>query len=200
MEQDIYKELSGTRVLIVDDEKDFAEMCKEYLEGVGIDVVGVANNGTDALEMTENLDPALVILDIRMPGMDGIEVASRIMASGPRPIMFLSAHSEGDYIERARQTGVFTYLIKTKMLDGLLPAIVLTLDHFKELISLKAEMDDLRESIANKSIIEKAKQMVGDRYMIAPNEAYERIRARSRDNNKPMADIARAIVNSGGEL
>jgi two-component system, response regulator PdtaR len=195
MEPEIYRELKDTSVLVVDDNLDFAETLKEQLEVIGMNVVGVAHNGTQALRMTEDLDPALVILDIIMePDMDGIEVATRINAIEPRPIIFLSAFSEPKYIERASVAGVFTYLVKPITIEKMVPSIVLTLDRFREMISLKATVDDMKENLSNRKMIEQAKGMLMDKKGITESEAYAAIRKKSQDENKPMVDIAQAIV------
>jgi two-component system, response regulator PdtaR len=195
MEPDIYKELKGTTVLVVDDNLDFAETLKEQLEMIGMKVVGVANDGFQAIRLTEELDPTLVILDIQMePGMDGIEVAMKINAIEPRPIIFLSAYSQPQYIERASLAGVFTYLVKPITIDKMVPSIVLTLDRFREMVSLKATVDDMKETLANRKLIEQAKGLLIEKKCMTESEAYSAIRAKSQKENKPMADIAQAII------
>ncbi|MFA6450767.1 MAG: response regulator [bacterium] len=195
MEPDIYKEIKGTTVLVVDDEVDVAETLKDQLEHIGMKVVGVASNGVQAIQMTEELDPTLVILDIKMdPGMDGIEVAMKLNAIEPRPIIFLSAYSRPEYIERASLAGVFTYLVKPVTIDKIVPSIVLTLDRFREMIALKATVDDMKESLANRKVIEHAKGLLMQKKGMSENEAYAAIRTKSQEENKPMADIAQAII------
>ncbi len=196
MKPEIYKELNNTSVLVVDDDRDFAEVLRDQLEEIGLKVVGVANNGSQAIRMAEELDPTLVILDIRLgdPAMDGIEVAMKINAVEPRPIIFLSAFHEHEYVERASLAGVFTYLVKPISIDKMVPSIVLTLDRFKEMISLKATVDDMRESLANRKIIEQAKGLLMQKKSMTEQEAYSSIRAKSQEENKPMVDIAQAIL------
>ena len=195
MQTDFYKELKGTTVLVADDNLDFAETLKEQLERIGMNVIGVAENGARAVEMTEELDPMLVILDIEMkPGMDGIEVAMKLNAAEPRPIIFLSAYSQSKYIERASQAGVFTYLVKPITIEKMVPSIVLTLDRFREMVSLKATVDDMRETLANRKLIEQAKGLLIQKKGMTESEAYIAIRAKSQEENKPMADIAQAII------
>jgi two-component system, response regulator PdtaR len=198
MQKDIYEELKDTSVLVVDDDEDLADLLKCQLEEVGMKVVGIAHNAADAIRLTMELDPELVIMDIRldksMKGPDGIDVAKEINSIEPRPIVFLSAYSQQDYIERARQTGVFTYLVKPVTIEKMVPSIVLTLDRFRELIALKATVDDMRENLANKKIIEKAKELLMRKKGMTESEAYTTIRSKSQAENKPMADIAQAIV------
>lgn len=198
MEKEIYKELSGTTVLVVDDDRDLADLLKDQLEEIGMKVVGVAHTGLEAIRMAEEYDPALVILDIELDRMkeemDGIEVAQKINAIEPRPIMFLSAYSYPHYVERARQTGVFTYLVKPVSIEKMVPSIILTLDRFRELVSLKATVDDMRENLANRRVIEKAKGFLMEKKGMSEAEAYAAIRSKSQEENKPMVDIAQAII------
>jgi response regulator NasT len=196
MKTEIYTELAHTSVLVVDDDVDYAEVLKEQLEEIGMRVVGVANSGQQAIRMTEELDPTLVILDIRLgdPAMDGIEVAMRINAAELRPIIFLSAYHEREYIERASRAGVFTYLVKPISINKMIPSIILTLDRFREMISLKATVDEMRETLANRKLIEQAKGMLMQKKGMTDAEAYAAIRTKSQEENKPMADIAQTIL------
>ncbi len=201
MQTEIFEELKGTTVLVVDDDVDLADTLKCQLEQIGMNVVGVANNGMQAIKLTEELDPSLVILDIKMePGIDGIEVATRINAVEPRPIIFLSAYNESHYIERASGAGVFTYLVKPISIEKMVPSIVLTLDRFREMISLKATVDDMRENLSNRKLIEQAKGLLMEKKRMTESEAYTAIRVKSQEENKPMADIAQAIVLMGDLL
>jgi response regulator NasT len=128
------------------------------------------------------------------PDMDGIEVAMKINAAEPRPIIFLSAFSEPKYIERASLAGVFTYLVKPVTIEKIVPSIVLTLDRFREMISLKATVDDMRETLSNRKLIEQAKGLLVEKKGMTEAEAYVAIRKKSQEENKPMADIAQAII------
>ena len=189
-------DLIGKSVLVVDDDEELAETISEQLQDIGLDVVGVANDGNTALKLVDELDPSLIILDIKMPDMDGIEVARRINESEPRPILFLSAYSDTDSIRRAKDTGVFTYLVKPVRVENLIPSIVLTLDRFREMISLKAAVDDMRESISNTDMMEKARSIIMRMKNVTEHEAFTEIKARSHEENKPLADVAADIVRA----
>ena len=192
----IRKDLEGRRILIVDDDGDFTKSLKEQLETVGIEVVGIARDGDEALNMTRNLDPALVIMDIQLPGSesDGIKIAKRINDQEPRPILLLSGYSDGEYIERAKASGVITYLVKPVSMKMLLPSIVLTMDRFREMVTLKATVDDMKETLANRKIIEQAKGLLMEKKHLSEREAFTTLRKKSQEQNKPMAEIARTLV------
>ncbi len=192
MNKQVISEIQGTTVLVVDDDVDFTEMMRNQLEHIGMKVVGVAHNGPDALDMIKERDPGLVMLDIRMEGMDGIEVARIITRTEPRPVMFLSAHPE--YAPGARDTGVFTYLVKTSSIEKMVPSIVMTLNHFREMSALKAMMESMRESVENESAINSAAGRLMDTKGITRERAMEEIRKRCRETNKPLADVAKELA------
>lgn len=188
------RQLEGKTVLVVDDDADHAILVKEQLESVGMSVVGVAHDGPRALEMIDDLDPSLVILDIVMPDMDGIEVARVINEKEPRPILFLSAYSDMEYIEKAKETNVLTYMVKPVKIEEMVPSIILTIDRFREVSALRATVDDMRESIINQEIIEEAKKQLMSESGMSESEAYSTIRKRSRAENRPMVDVAHSVV------
>ncbi len=188
------RQLEGKTALVVDDDVDHAVLVKEQLESVGMLVSGIAHDGPTALEMIEALDPSIVILDIVMPDMDGIEVARRINDREPRPILFLSAYSDIEYIEKAMATNVLTYLVKPVKIEEMVPSIILTMDRFREVSALRAAVDDMRENIINREIIDKAKKLLMAENDMSENEAYSTIRKRSREENKPIVDVAHTVV------
>lgn len=192
----IPKDLEGKRILIVDDAVDEAQILRKQIEDSGMDVVGIATNAHDALLMTRDLDPALVIMDIDLkePDLDGIELAKLINDQEPRPILLLSGYTHGEYIERAKTSGVITYLVKPVMLKELIPSIVLTIDRFREMVTLKATLDDMRETLANRKVIEQAKGLLMEKKKLTEREAFAWLRRKSQEQNKPMAEIARTLV------
>lgn len=192
--KEIRKDLMGKTVMIVDDDPDLAAIMGEQLDAIGMNVVGIAGDGFAALEMIDKVDPSLIILDIVMPGMDGIELAQRINSTEPRPILFLSAYRDASYIRKAKQVGVFTYLVKPVSIDNMIPSIILTLDRFNEMSSLKATLEDMKETIANSELMVKARNILVRRKNMSDKEAYEEIQNRSYDEKKPIADIAYEIV------
>ena len=192
----IQKALEGKRILIVENDGSQAETLKEQLESVGIDVVGIATNAQEALTLTDALNPALVIMDIHLQDgePDGIEIARMLNDQEPRPILLLSGYSYGAYIERAKSSGVITYLVKPVTIKELLPSIVLTMDRFREVATLKATVDDMRETLVNRKVIEQAKGLLMEKKGLTEREAFRTLRKKSQEQNKPMAEIARTLV------
>jgi two-component system, response regulator PdtaR len=190
----IKQELKGKKILIVDDDPAVVETLKEQLETAGINVVVTAATGAEALKLTEAHDPSLIIMDIQLPDMDGIDLARKINEIEPRPIMLLSGYANSDYIDRAKDAGIITYIVKPVTMKELLPSIVLTMHRFREMMSLKATVDDMKETLANRKIIEQAKGLLMERKSLSEREAFSLIRKMSQEQNKPMAEIARTLV------
>ena len=190
----IQEEIQGKTVLIVDDDREVAETLKEQLEEVGFNVVGIAGDAGEAVQLTGDLDPNLVIMDIRLPDQDGIDTARQINAQELRPILLLSAYSDRKLIQRAKESGVITYLVKPVTIKELLPSVVLTMDRFREMASLKATVDSMKETLANRKVIEQAKGLLMEKKGITEREAFNTLRSKSQEQNKPMAEIARTLV------
>lgn len=193
----IEAELKDKRVLIVDDEPEVASTLKEQLESVGMRVVGIARNGGDAVKMTDELDPSLVIMDIlldREGGMDGIETAKRIIEKEPRPILLLSGHADAEYIMRAKDVGLNSFVVKPVSLEALIPQIILTMSGERRRIMLIAELEEIRETLANRKVIDQAKGLLMKKRSLDEEAAYAFLRKKSQDQNKPMAEIARMVL------
>lgn len=199
---EIQKELAGKKVLIVDDDEEFTEMLREQIASIGMNVVGTARNCAEAVKLSEQTAPALIIMDIRFDGKkddgdgepDGIETARIINEREPRPILVLSGYSDGKLIRRAKAAGVNTYLVKPVPLPALLPSIVLTMERFRELMIIKSELYEIRENLANRKVIEQAKGILMEKKEMSEKAAYTYLRTLSQKENKPMVDIARMIV------
>lgn len=191
---ELEKDFAGKTVLIVDDDSEVAETLREQLETVGFTVAGVAVDGGEAVRLTRELDPSLVIMDIRLPDKDGIDTAREINEQELRPILLLSAYADGDLIKRAKASGVITYLVKPVTIKELLPSIVLTMDRFREIVALKATIDDMKETLANRKVIEQAKGLLMEKKSMTERDAFNMLRRKSQEQNKPMAEIARTLV------
>ena len=148
------------RVLVAEDEAlirlDLVEMLREE----GYQVVGEAGDGQEAVRLAEELRPDLVILDIKMPKMDGIEAASNIAGDRIAPVVILTAFSQRDLVERARDAGAMAYLVKPFAKRDLVPAIELAVSRFTEVQALEAEVNDLNERLEARKTIEKAKGLL----------------------------------------
>jgi len=167
---------------------------REMLTSLGYMVVGEAGDGLSATNLARELRPDLVMMDIRMPEMDGIEAASVLTSEDIAPVLLLSAYSEPDLVQRATQAGVIGYLVKPFREAQLGPAIDVTLGRFREFRQLQGELGDLKEALEARKVIERAKGLLMERYSLTEPEAFRRIQKRSMDTRKSMKEIAEAIL------
>lgn len=192
--------MDALRILIADDESLRVMSLKGQLESLGHKVLAEASNGKEAVHLADELRPDLAILDIKMPEMDGIEAAQKIMAARPIPIILLTAYSERELAERAASANVAAYLMKPVSEQDLLPAIALAVSRFKEFQSLHQKVDDLRDALETRKLIERAKGILMRRLGLSEEEAFRRMQRRSQNENKRLGDIAQAIITADGML
>jgi len=188
------------RILIADDEAIRVMTLRTQLRALGFEVVAEATNGQEAVDLADRHQPDLAILDIKMPGLDGIAAAREITARRPVPVILLTAYSEPELVERATEAGVFAYLVKPVSEEDLLPTILLARARFEEFRLLRREVEDLREALEARKIIERAKGILMKRLGISEVEAFRRMQVQSQKENKKLVEIARAIVTAHGVL
>ncbi len=182
------------RVVIADDDPIIRMDLREMLAGLNYQVVGEAADGKTAIELARQFRPDLVIMDIRMPELDGIEAARILTSEDIAPVLLLTAYSEPELVQRAAQAGVIGYLVKPFREAQLVPAIEVTLARFREFEQLRKQLGDLRETLEARKVIERAKGVLMDRYGLTEAEAFRRIQKRSMDSRKSMKEIAEAIL------
>lgn len=182
------------RVVIADDESIIRLDLGEMLVSLGYEVVGEGSDGAIAVELAQKLRPDLVIMDIKMPGMDGIAAAEELTKAKIAPVLLLTAHSEQHLVERARQAGVIAYLVKPFREAELLPSIEIALARFREFQEMEQEVDSLKEAIETRKIVEQAKGILMESQGLKEAEAFHRIRKASMDTRKSMREIAEAIL------
>ncbi len=192
--------MNTLRILIADDESLRLMSLREQLEKLGHRVVAEAGEGRSAVQLARELKPDLAILDIRMPEMDGIDAAERMMQEHPLPIILLTAYSERDLAERAANAQVSAYLMKPISESDLLPAIALAMSRFAEFQSLHKEVDDLRDALETRKLVERAKGILMRRLDLTEEEAFRRLQRRSQNENKKLSEIAQAIITADGML
>jgi len=180
------------RILIADDESLIRTDLRESLEELGYRVVAEARNGHEALKLIEQTGPDIAILDIKMPHVDGIAIA-KIVASR-FPVILLTAYSDKHFIDGAREAGVMAYLTKPFREKDLSPAIELAVSHFLEQSSLTERVSQLKEQLESRKLVEKAKGLLMDAEKLTEKEAYRRIQQMSMKKNKPMKEVAEAII------
>jgi response regulator NasT len=184
------------RVMIADDEAVIRMGLKTMVAALGHQVVGTAANGNDALEKTRSLVPDLLLLDIKMPGQDGLAVAETLAVEMPLPIIMLTAYTEKTLIERAANAAVVGYLVKPIREEKLGPAIEVAIAHFEAMQATAREVYELRHRLESRELVEGAK-----RILIAAGlseaEAYKRIQLTAREKRCPMRQVAEAVIAVG---
>jgi response regulator NasT len=187
---------SGARILIADDESLIRLDLREMLVELGYDIVGEAGDGRSALELARKLRPDLVIMDIRMPGVDGIAAAEELTRERIAPVVLLTAYSDQGLVERARDAGVVGYVVKPFRQSELMPVIELSLTRFEEFRSLEREIGDLKEALETRKLVERAKGVLMEVHGLRESEAFHRIRKTSMDTRKSMKEVAEAVLLS----
>jgi response regulator NasT len=182
------------RVVIADDESIIRLDLGEMLANLGYEVVGEGSDGAIAVELAHRLRPDLVIMDIKMPGMDGIAAAQELTRARIAPVLLLTAYSEQHLVERAREAGVIAYLVKPFREAELLPSIEIALARFAEFQTVEQEVHSLKEALETRKLIEQAKGILMETQGLKESEAFHRIRKASMDTRKSMREIAEAIL------
>jgi AmiR/NasT family two-component response regulator len=185
------------RVLIAEDEALIRLDLKEMLEEEGYTVVGEAGDGETAVTMTEQLRPDLVILDVKMPGLDGLAAAERIGEARLSPVVMLTAFSQRELVERARDAGAMAYLVKPFQKKDLLPAIEMAVSRHAEIIGLEAEITELNGRLAARKLLDRAKALLQAEHGMTEADAFRFVQRTSMNRRSTMAAVADAIVNGG---
>jgi two-component system, response regulator PdtaR len=184
-----------TRVVIAEDEAIIRLDLKETLEEEGYDVVGETGRGDEAVELVSSLQPDLAILDIKMPGMDGLEAARAITAERGAAVLILTAFSQRDLIEQARDAGALAYLVKPFQKSELIPAVEVALGRFAEMKALAEENSSLADQLATRKLVDRAKGILMDRHGLAESEAFRFVQKSAMDSRRSLADVAQAILD-----
>lgn len=184
------------RVLIAEDEAlirlDLAEMLREE----GYDVVGEAGDGQEAVELAEQLKPDLVIMDVKMPRRDGIDAAAEIASKRIAPIVVLTAFSQRDLVERARDAGAMAYLVKPFSINDLIPAIELAVSRFSEVSLLEREVASLSDRLETRKLVERAKGLLQSKQNMSEPEAFKWIQRAAMDRRTTMKRVAEVILET----
>ena len=186
--------MERTRVIIADDESLIRMDLREMLTNLGYLVVGEVSDGRSAVNQARELRPDVVIMDIRMPDMDGIEAARVLTEERISPVVLLSAYSQRELVQRAREAGVVAYLVKPYREEELSPAIEVALARFAEFKDLQKQVSDLQEALETRKLVDRAKGILMDKQGLTEAEAFRKIQKMSMDNRKPMKDVAEAII------
>jgi response regulator NasT len=182
------------RILIAEDETIIRLDLRELLERAGFEICAEAKDGVEAVELARTEQPDLAILDVKMPNLDGIEAARRIMDERPIPIVMLTAYGQEELVSRAIEAGVFGYLVKPFRESDLLPAIHTARARHDELATLRDEADSLAEALAARKSIERAKGLLMAKEQITEDEAFARLRRASQISGRPLKVVADALI------
>jgi two-component system, response regulator PdtaR len=183
-----------TRVIIAEDESVIRMDLREELQSQGYVVVGDVGDGESAINLARELRPDLVLMDIRMPVMDGIEAARTLTAERLAPVVLLTGFSDDELIEGARDAGVVAYITKPLKPAELKPAIEIALARFQEFRALESQVKTLEDQLATRKVVEKAKGVLMTKFSLSEQEAFRRIQKLSMNNRKSMREVAEAIL------
>jgi two-component system, response regulator PdtaR len=187
------------RILVAEDETIIRLDLREILERAGFEVCAEARDGEEAVQLAASERPDLAILDVKMPRLDGIEAARRILEGRPIPIVMLTAYGQDELVSRAVEAGVFGYLVKPFRESDLLPAIQAARARHDELQALREEAESLAEALATRKIVERAKGLLMARERLSEEDAFARLRRASQVSGRPMRVVAEALIATFGE-
>lgn len=186
--------MERTRVIIADDESVIRADLREMLTNLNYLVVGDVGDGRSAVNLARELKPDVVIMDIKMPDMDGIEAAKAMTQEKIAPVLLLTAYAQRDLVDRAKEAGVVGYLVKPFREQEIVPAIEIALARFSEFRELEKEVGDLNETLETRKVVDRAKGILMDSQGLTEQEAFRKIQKMSMNTRKPMKEIAQAIV------
>ncbi|MFP4438926.1 MAG: ANTAR domain-containing response regulator [Chloroflexaceae bacterium] len=186
--------MAQVRLVIADDESLIRMNLKETLIGLGYLVVGEAGDGTSVIHLARELRPDLVLMDIKMPKLDGIQAAKVLTEEKIAPVLLLTAYSDRELVERAREAGVVNYVVKPFRDAELLPAIEIALARYQEFLEMDKEIKDLKETLDTRKLVERAKGVLMDAQGLKEAEAFRKIQQLSMNTRKSMKEIAQAIL------
>ena len=185
-----------TRVLIAEDEAIIRLDLKEMLEEEGLTVVGEAADGEAALRLAAETSPDLVIMDIKMPGMDGLTAAERLAETSDAAVLILTAFSQRDLVQRAADAGAMGYLVKPFQKSDLMPAIDVALARHAQVLALKKESTDLSDQLETRKLVDRAKGHLIDSQNMTEAAAFRLIQKRAMDERRSMREVAATILES----
>src|SRR3954471_14892094 len=182
------------RILVAEDETIIRLDLRELLERAGFDVCAEARDGVEAVELARSELPDLAVLDVKMPRLDGIEAARRILDERPIPIVMLTAYGQDELVSRAVEAGVFGYLVKPFRESDLMPAIQTARARHDELAAVREEVESLSEALTARKAIERAKGLLMEKEGLSEQDAFARLRKASQVSGRPLQVVAEAVV------
>ena len=187
------------RVLIVDDESLIRMDLRDIIESCGHEVVAEGTNGVEALELCKKHKPDIILMDVKMPELDGIEAARQIGFHHEAPGVLLTSYSQQDLIDKARDSGVYGYLIKPVREEQLVPSLEMALGRYKSDAQLREKMAELEQSLEERKIIQKGTGILMELYSISESEAYNRIRTLSMNKQISIIETCNLIIKQSNK-
>lgn len=181
-------------MLICEDEGLTALRLRKALAGLGYEVAGEAKNGEEAVSLAASLQPDAILMDIRMPKLDGIAATERIMAARPTAIVMITAYSDRELVDAALRAGASGYLVKPVNDEQIQPALAVALNRFAELRDLSGEIADLKEALEARKLVERAKGILMRRFQFQEEDAYRHLQKLSRDRRQSLKQTAEQIL------
>jgi response regulator NasT len=186
--------MSDTRILLAEDEVISRMDLREMLENLGYSVIGEAGDGVAAVNLSRTLKPDLVLMDIKMPELDGISAAQTLSQERVTPVLLLTAYADREFVDRAVDAGVMGYLVKPFAEAQLKPAIEVALERWRELRQIQHELASTQETLETRKLVERAKGVLMDSQNLKESEAFRRIQRLSMNSRKSMREVAEAIL------
>ena len=185
------------RVVIAEDEAIIRLDLKETLEEEGYEVVGETGRGDEAVSLVQELSPDVAILDIKMPGLDGLSAAREIAKDRGAAVLILTAFSQRDLIEQARDAGALAYLVKPFQRSELIPAVEVALGRFQEMKALESEVKGLEDQLETRRLVDRAKGLLMDKHGLSENDAFSFIQKTAMSERTTMKSIAQRVIDGG---
>ncbi len=184
------------RILVAEDETIIRLDLCDLLERAGYEVVAQAKDGEEAVSLARELEPDLAVLDVKMPRLDGIDAARKMLEERPIPIVMLTAFGQRELVDRAAEAGVYGYLVKPFREQDVIPAIETAKARHEELQAVRAEADSLSEALAARKAIERAKGLLMEKEKLSEADAFARLRRASQVSGRPLRVIAEAVIDT----
>ena len=184
------------RVMVCEDEGLTALRLRRTLESLGHEVVAEARDGEEAVLLALERRPDVILMDIRMPKLDGVAATTRIMTDAPTAIVMVSAYSDQELVDAAVEAGASNYLVKPVSDDQLAPAVILAHHRFQQFKELGNEVEDLKEALEVRKLVERAKGILMDRLQLSEADAFRRLQSASRDRRQSLGETARQLIDA----
>lgn len=196
-QQDIV--VAPRRVVVAEDESLIRMDIVEILRDNGFDVVGEAGDGETAVALAMELKPDLVVMDVKMPQLDGISAAEKLAKNHVAPVVLLTAFSQKELVDRASEAGAMAYVVKPFTPNDLLPAIEIALSRYAQIIALESEVQDMVERFETRKLVDRAKGLLNEKMGLSEPDAFRWIQKASMDRRLTMHDVAQAVIEQLGQ-